>query len=787
LTLTAYPCKLSPEEFEARLSGSTLPLPGQVLRLVAPVPVYVQVISIQSDRQRPSSVEEGLVRCRLLHGRPSLAPVQAEILTPAALRQAAQMLQAECNNPLQLGPLGTFDFLRLGALNVIYGDAFSNQYDALMILMEGIRPYQQILVLDPLGLASAGGSNSQCLHAGEDFRLSLQAVGSKQFLDNFAQLLPESLQEAGLRTLANLLPTSMQSFVGFQSLFALESLAEAPLRNLILQNLHTMAQARLFADTPQEVFSLETSLPQRITILDLSGLTEPWKRLFYTELCRHAIRMAGGDVVLALIHPEHYLNELPVWFRQADEAELTVLALASPYQNSGVKKESAMGKPVAQQNDYAIASNQIWVEANGHLLLQGRLTVGLPVQAALVNDGADATELLTESLLFQRPTLSSTSDGPDPLEADFFEESVISEQNEQGLAPTITMEDVLQDDNEGGLNENPDSGQSITMMSVETVSALAPLAENSEKGFESEGLAFGEDMAGGASQLEIEADSKPPETPLPELPPVDESIVETETGAFDEPGAVIEPLPLDDSQTLNDESESQFDAEETGLLFDNEQGRIIEDSAESDAFLEGATSLVDGVDEDDDEEEDWLPDFDASLIPGGLDPMGTSTLFPGTLGSDSNESEFLEEEDALFFDFDPDLGNDRLSIGSEGVDRAESTGPLQSPPMPEELRYEDDEEAPASSASVDSVPAPPFVDETPPIHQRETHLLHQTLPESLYQPGDRVQHPTYGAGTVMKVLPMAEQVILNISFDRVGKRLLDPTLCQLTREGEVAS
>jgi hypothetical protein len=45
--------------------------------------------------------------------------------------------------------------------------------------------------------------------------------------------------------------------------------------------------------------------------------------------------------------------------------------------------------------------------------------------------------------------------------------------------------------------------------------------------------------------------------------------------------------------------------------------------------------------------------------------------------------------------------------------------------------------------------------------------------------GKRVGHPTYGHGTVKKVLELDGRMILTIQFDGVGKRLLDPSLSPL--------
>jgi hypothetical protein len=50
-----------------------------------------------------------------------------------------------------------------------------------------------------------------------------------------------------------------------------------------------------------------------------------------------------------------------------------------------------------------------------------------------------------------------------------------------------------------------------------------------------------------------------------------------------------------------------------------------------------------------------------------------------------------------------------------------------------------------------------------------------------YKIGDRVKHEKYGFGSIHKVTPVDESVILHIIFDSVGKRLMDPTLTGITK------
>ncbi|MBY0405151.1 MAG: hypothetical protein K2X66_14720, partial [Cyanobacteria bacterium] len=50
-----------------------------------------------------------------------------------------------------------------------------------------------------------------------------------------------------------------------------------------------------------------------------------------------------------------------------------------------------------------------------------------------------------------------------------------------------------------------------------------------------------------------------------------------------------------------------------------------------------------------------------------------------------------------------------------------------------------------------------------------------------YQEGDKIRHDKYGVGVVNKVIPMDEHIVLNITFESVGKRLLDPNLSKIDK------
>ncbi len=53
--------------------------------------------------------------------------------------------------------------------------------------------------------------------------------------------------------------------------------------------------------------------------------------------------------------------------------------------------------------------------------------------------------------------------------------------------------------------------------------------------------------------------------------------------------------------------------------------------------------------------------------------------------------------------------------------------------------------------------------------------------DMVYQVGDAVYHPDHGQGVVSRVMPMEQGVVLNITFESVGKRIMDPKLVPLEK------
>lgn len=104
----------------------------------------------------------------------------------------------------------------------------------------------------------------------------------------------------------------------------------------------------------------------------------------------------------------------------------------------------------------------------------------------------------------------------------------------------------------------------------------------------------------------------------------------------------------------------------------------------------------------------------------------------------------------------------------------ETTGPAttsQATPAVSEPILTTVSTSPASSQTA-SAPAPI------PIHAAARPTMG---PSPEFKEGQRVRHHQYGDGVIRKVVPMPNRVVINVEFDKMGKRLLDPKLANLER------
>ncbi len=735
MNITVNPYKLSLSEMEVRLDGKSPLLPGQLLRFEGVSPVYGEVIGVRT--LDPDKDEGSLVKIRVLYGVPNLAMQTVTVLTDDQMTAEVQRLQEPFEYPLRLGAFTT-EFDNLGALTLIEGDEFALKYEALNTFIRAIRQYQRLVVIDPLGVYTAG--DHAYYRAGDDIRLSLQSVGSKRFLTAMAETFPDSLKNQALQALAGYLPVTAD-FVAFAEIVRAASYDHSPLRNLLLQSLHAAVQSRVFADDPQHEFDFQRLITDALTVIDLSSMDEPWKTLFYEEICLEIFRNAGGDVVPVLIYPENYLADFGTWVHKADEAELNLLVLTSPYPPESLE---------------AMANNMVLADSAQAVRMEGELTLGLPVSFALPPAGAEASPLESESAWTEVPAEVPPPQPPEAPPIDMAAAQAVVSETVVLASPAPEPEPLYEPEPVPQLPEPPvpappapeasplpDAGAFDSILgNLETV-----VSEPEDFDFDLNLDQHEPDAAAAAGLPEsLHGFEEPIPSPLPEAAPMPTlaeeawgpSISDIEAGLTQPPEPLPEPFPpMPPMPPPEPHPVAGFPPEApaapmTAGLYEAPESPPFP-PAYPDMLAEPPTASPSEVE---------LAAFEAQLAPPMPEPV---PLAPPDLGPPP-----------------PPMPAGIVDITAPSLEPPPSPmpGPLAPPPLEHTVTEPD----PYEMMPVYSTPA---------------------QPEAGYRGfnvGDRVVHPTYGAGVISKVIPMENNVILNITFDQVGKRLLDPSLCQLERE-----
>jgi hypothetical protein len=227
---------------------------------------------------------------------------------------------------------------------------------------------------------------------------------------------------------------------------------------------------------------------------------------------------------------------------------------------------------------------------------------------------------------------------------------------------------------------------------------------------------------------------------------------------FDEPEtwtAPASPMPSAPAPEPEDETFEDLDyadAEEGAIPVTDEAPLVVDERPVSDVTFPVSFE---------DEEFRFDVNLDQKSEADWLQTTASESLSAGILEGMSGFENMAEEPEPVF-----------LSPEEEGDEASTELDALFEEPIP--AVEEEEEPVFESQAAVEDA------EKIPPI-------ITKAADESLanpggYKAGDRVRHETYGVGLVNKVIPMEENVILNITFENVGKRLLDPALCRLTRE-----
>lgn len=836
MTITVYPYKLTQRELEARLEPGLVVLPGQLMRFESAQPIYGQVKEVRAMPPASAGMPEGYgVIITLLYGCPALEPQRASLLDSSQMAREVERLQEPFEHPLRLSRVLTGELARLGTLTLVDGHDFVLKYETLLMLVEAIQPYKKLLMVDPLGVFEEGDGFGY-FRAGHHVQLSVKAVGSKRFLNGFGELFAPDLREQALRVIADHLP-QFSKFIGFHELLNLDAAVNVPLKNLIVQNYHAVMQTHVFADGPEQALDMATLLSQSVSVLDLSGIDEPWKRLFYEQVCLEALD-AADSYALVLLYPENYLPDLTPWIQKAEEAGLNLVVLTSPYASKSVRK---------------LASNRIYADSRQHVELQGDLTLGLPVRFALTQTELQAPDrtVMPQTVVAEsvQPPVGTAGELPVSLafEPVHLTSDLTQDEPDQLLAPPPTSRnpaeqawwfEVSQPVTEDEIMPSEEAFPLATDSEPEPEAAVpaivdlsAPEPEPTLSFLTAEQLSAllgssGEETAGGTPSVarwEDVVEEAPQEQPdLLDYP-------DAEEGAWSEPESGPEfKVGETDSSELWDLAPPATELPEVAHTVRMETPEAAKLEAESSPLIavppEEAVASDSAPPPFPTPEEYRKEEFDFELNLDEMAPDGeadggyySSYLADGEVLPNAVAQSLSEFEgqaplaDEPLFDFEPELYPSGSATVAPPVGISEPPAPVQesaSSAGSERLSGMDD---PEMQEALDLIFPQEFIDTHPQAGQTSEALAEAFEPEPApaalpvsveeemvpivpkvmepsvedqmgFQVGDRVRHPAYGIGVVQRIIPMEESVVLNITFDTVGKRLLDPALCELQRE-----
>lgn len=370
--IDVIPYKVTEDSLMLRTAATNPLRPGQILSFEDSEGhrLYGKITQIDQAPVSPTDVPAEIkmiqqVSVSVIYGEPSFTMRQARVLSMTETASELVKINGQIEYPLKLADVFETNILKIGTLTIIDGDGLDPKLNTLHHLIEGLKPYQQLIVIDPLGVINH--PQAHVIRAGLDVSLSLRDIGLKRFLTALDEVLPERAMDEAEPILAHELSAN-QTFFAFKTLHNADDLKDAFFKTTLQEAFSDIERQRVFADVPKDVLSLHNILQDGLTILDLSALSEPWKTLFYETAMMEALSNADADLIPILLYPENYLTDLPSYIKKANEAELAVVMMASPY---------------APQEIQTIANNRLTHIGDGVIQIEGSLTFGLPVHITL--------------------------------------------------------------------------------------------------------------------------------------------------------------------------------------------------------------------------------------------------------------------------------------------------------------------------------------------------------------------------------------------------------------------
>lgn len=158
-----------------------------------------------------------------------------------------------------------------------------------------------------------------------------------------------------------------------------------------------------------------------------------------------------------------------------------------------------------------------------------------------------------------------------------------------------------------------------------------------------------------------------------------------------------------------------------------------------------------------------------------LDDESISEEDQGLTEDDLELDPLPEQEDLQSFDeedlTDEPLDEDSTALTEDDLNFIDDNQIAQPSSMYEEQEPE----------ITDDYQESPYIEEQTPVVHVYPAEQEPTEESGDFQQGDSVTHPRYGRGVVEKIIKYGNKTLCSISFENVGRRLLDPTISELKK------
>ena len=146
------PLSLTETEMSVLLESAVSLQPGTVVRLEGEEGLCYALLDEIESATPDGTGQARMLTLSLLQGQPAFAPCMLTPIAPEAMGLEVTQLLGAPEHPLSLSANFTGEVLNLDGLTLVQGAPLGDTLRALDGLLHALKPYRNVLVLDPLGV-----------------------------------------------------------------------------------------------------------------------------------------------------------------------------------------------------------------------------------------------------------------------------------------------------------------------------------------------------------------------------------------------------------------------------------------------------------------------------------------------------------------------------------------------------------------------------------------------------------------------------------------------------------